>query len=95
MNNLHRELAPISSAAWEQIEDEAARTLRRYLGARRMVDLHGPGGFDLNAIGTGHLDKAQALAEGVETARRRVNPLIELRVPFQLSRAAIDDVARG
>ncbi len=95
MNNLHRELAPISSAAWDQIEDEAARTLRRYLGARKIVDLHGTGGFDLNAIGTGHLDKAEPVADGVETSRRRVNPLVELRVPFQLSRAAIDDVARG
>ncbi|WP_423767543.1 encapsulin [Escherichia coli] len=23
MNNLHRELAPVSDAAWEQIEEEA------------------------------------------------------------------------
>ena len=29
MNNLHRELAPISEAAWAQIEQEAARTLKR------------------------------------------------------------------
>ena len=27
MNNLHRELAPISDGAWEQIEEEVARTL--------------------------------------------------------------------
>ncbi|WP_139535792.1 encapsulin, partial [Escherichia coli] len=25
MNNLHRELAPVSDAAWEQIEEEATR----------------------------------------------------------------------
>ncbi|MGV9346062.1 encapsulin, partial [Streptomyces spiralis] len=25
-NNLHRDLAPITSAAWAQIEDEARRT---------------------------------------------------------------------
>ena len=31
MNNLHRELAPISDAAWAQIEEEASRTLKRYL----------------------------------------------------------------
>ena len=29
MNNLHRELAPISDEAWAQIEQEAARTARR------------------------------------------------------------------
>ena len=39
MNNLHRELAPISDAAWAQIEEEASRTLKRYLAARRVVDV--------------------------------------------------------
>ena len=34
MNNLHRELAPVSDAAWEQIEEEATRTLKRFLAAR-------------------------------------------------------------
>ena len=42
MNNLHRELAPVSDEAWQAIEDEAKRTLQRYLGARKVVDLHGP-----------------------------------------------------
>ncbi len=39
MNNLHRELAPISDAAWEQIEEETTRTLKRYLAGRRVVDV--------------------------------------------------------
>ena len=47
MNNLHRELAPISDAAWAQIEEEASRTLKRYLAGRRVVDVHGPGGTAL------------------------------------------------
>jgi uncharacterized linocin/CFP29 family protein len=42
MNNLHRELAPISDAAWAQIEEEASRTLKRYLAARRVVDVEAP-----------------------------------------------------
>jgi uncharacterized linocin/CFP29 family protein len=29
MNNLHRELAPVSSAAWSQIDAEVARTFKR------------------------------------------------------------------
>ncbi|WP_199258998.1 family 1 encapsulin nanocompartment shell protein [Paracoccus binzhouensis] len=95
MDNLHRALAPISDAAWAQIEDEATRTLGRYLAARRLVDLHGPEGLALSAVGTGHLRPAAAPAEGVECRQREVNPLIELRVPFELTRAAIDDVARG
>ncbi len=35
MNGLHRELAPISDSAWAQIEEEASRTLKRHLAARR------------------------------------------------------------
>ena len=42
MNNLHRELAPISDAAWDQIEEETARTYKRYLAGRRVVDVRGP-----------------------------------------------------
>ena len=95
MDNLYRELAPITNAAWAQIEDEASRTLRRYMGARHVVDLHAPEGFELSAVGTGHLHPAAALAEGVDCHKREVNPLVELRVPFKLTRAAIDDVARG
>ena len=41
MNNLHRELAPISDSAWAQIEEETSRTLKRYLAGRRVVDLKG------------------------------------------------------
>ena len=43
MNNLHRELAPISDAAWAQIEEETKRTLKRYLAGRRVVDVISPG----------------------------------------------------
>ena len=44
MNNLHRELAPISEAAWDQIEDEVARTFKRYVAGRRVVERKGTGG---------------------------------------------------
>jgi uncharacterized linocin/CFP29 family protein len=37
MNNLHRELAPISEAAWAQIEEEVTRTFKRHLAGRRQV----------------------------------------------------------
>lgn len=95
MNNLHRDLAPISSGAWSQIEDEGSRTLKRYLAARRVVDMKGPGGFELPAVGTGHLRQIAPLSDGVQAAQREVNALVELRVPFELKRQAIDDVERG
>jgi uncharacterized linocin/CFP29 family protein len=95
MNNLHRELAPISDAAWAQIEEEASRTLKRYLAARRVVDVEGPQGATLSAVGTGHLRKIEAPAEGILARQRIAKPVVELRVPFELDRQQIDDVERG
>ena len=95
MNNLHRELAPVSNQAWTQIEEEASRTLKRHPAARRVVDVLGPKSFELSAIGTGHLRQCEAPGEGIEAARREVKALVELRVPFELTRQAIDDVERG
>ena len=94
MNNLHRELAPISDAAWTQIEQETSRTLKRHLAGRRVVDLHGPAGASLSAVGTGHLLTISAPRDGVVATQREVKALVELRVPFELERQTIDDVAQ-
>jgi len=95
MNNLHRELAPISSAAWSQIEEEAVRTIKRHLAGRRVVDVQGPAGAALSAVGTGHIIDIEALQDGVLARQRQVKTLVELRVPFTVDRSAIDDVERG
>src|ERR1700736_5011204 len=95
MNNLHRELAPISDAAWSQIEEETSRTLKRYLAGRRVVDVQGPGGVALSAVGTGHLRNVEAPGEDILARQREVKALVELRAPFDLDRQQIDDVERG
>ena len=95
MNNLHRELAPISDAAWARLEEETTRTLKRYLAGRRVVDVEGPAGVGLSAVGTGHLKTIAAPGEGVLARQREVKPLVEFRVPFDLDRQQIDDVERG
>lgn len=95
MNNLHRELAPISEAAWADIEEEVSRTLKRYLAARRVVDVHGPGGVALSAVGTGHLRSIEAPGDSVMARQREIKALVELRAPFDLDRQQIDDVERG
>lgn len=95
MNNLHRELAPISEKAWAQIEEEASRTLKRHLAARRVVDVPAPKGLELSAVGTGHFRQIAAPADGIQAAQRDAKALVELRVPFELTREAIDDVDRG
>jgi uncharacterized linocin/CFP29 family protein len=95
MNNLHRELAPISEAAWADIEEEVTRTFKRYIAARRVVDLQGPAGTALSAVGTGHLRPIEALRQGIVARQREVKALVEMRFPFDLDRHAIDDVERG
>src|SRR5579864_5273714 len=95
MNNLHRELAPISDAAWAQIEEETTRTIKRYLAGRRVVDVHGPAGSAFAAVGTGHQSPIAAPGDGVAAQLREVKALVEMRVPFELSRQTVDDVERG
>jgi uncharacterized linocin/CFP29 family protein len=95
MNNLHRELAPVSESAWAQIEEETTRTLKRYLAGRRVADVVCADGRTLAAVSTGHLKSITAPAEGIIARQREAKPLVELRVPFELSRQAIDDVERG
>ena len=95
MNNLHRELAPISDAAWDQIEDETTRTIKRYLAGRRVVDVPTAGGVGLPAVATGHLLEIDPPTEGTRARLREVKALVELRVPFDLQRQDIDDVERG
>jgi uncharacterized linocin/CFP29 family protein len=95
MNNLHRELAPVSDQAWAQIEQEAARTFKRHLAGRRVVDVDGPAGLAFSAVGTGRVLGIDPPGEGVQARLRQVVPLVELRAPFSLKREEIDDVARG
>jgi uncharacterized linocin/CFP29 family protein len=95
MNNLHRELAPISDAAWSEIEEETTRTLKRYLAGRRVVDFPAPAGIALPGVATGHLRSISPPADGIVASQRELKPLVELRVPFELARQTIDDVERG
>src|ERR1700746_2829668 len=95
MNNLHREFAPVSDAAWAQIEEEASRTFKRYIAGRRVVDVEGPADAAFSAVGTGHLKPIAASKDGIVARQREVKTLVELRFPFELNRQAIDDVERG
>jgi len=95
MNNLHRDLAPISDSAWVQIEAETSRTLKRYLAGRRVVDVKGPAGAAFSAVGTGHLRAIAAPAKDIVARQREAKAVVEMRVPFELDRQMIDDVERG
>ena len=95
MNNLYRDLAPITEAAWAEIELEATRTFKRHIAGRRVVDVSEPGGPVTAAISTGHLLDVAPPGDGVVAHLRAAKPLVRLRVPFAVTREAIDDVERG
>ncbi|MBV9514541.1 MAG: encapsulin [Mycobacteriaceae bacterium] len=95
MNNLYRDLAPITEPAWAEIELEAARTFKRNIAGRRVVEVSDPGGPVTAAVSTGHLRDVAPPTDGVVAHLRESRPLVRLRVPFKLRRSEIDDVERG
>lgn len=96
MNHLLRGHAPITESAWAAIDAEAKDRLITNLAARKLVDFGGPRGWSHAATPLGRsVALGTAPGDGVLARQRRVLPLIELRVPFTLSRAELDDVERG
>jgi uncharacterized linocin/CFP29 family protein len=95
-NHLLRSHAPIPEAAWGAIDQEATSRLKTYLAGRRLVDFDGPHGWDFSGVNLGRAGAVtQDAAPGVEMASRRLLPLVELRVPFSVSRRELADVERG
>lgn len=95
MNALLRGLAPVSDEAWAEIEDEAKRTLKLFLAARKLVDFKGPLGWEKSAIDLGRAEPIASAPEGVQARLLRSQPLVELRVPFELSRDELESISRG
>ena len=106
MDHLFRDLAPVSSAGWNKIETEVKQTLTTMLSGRKLVDFKGPLGWKAACVGTGGSDAVisptQNRVEGVsvegvsvEARIRRVLPMVELRVPFELSRCQLAEFDRG
>ncbi|MGB0969693.1 MAG: family 1 encapsulin nanocompartment shell protein [Mycobacterium sp.] len=95
MNNLYRELAPITDVAWAEIGQEAARTFKRHIAGRRVVDVSEPSGPVTAAVSTGHLVDVAAPGSDVVAHLRDARPLVRLRVPFAVNRRDVDDVERG
>ena len=97
MNHLFHKRAPITPAGWTEIEKEAKRTLRALLAARRVVDFHGPLGWGASDVELGRADPIDSPpnAKSVQARLRRIQPLVELRIPFDVSRAELDAIDRG
>jgi uncharacterized linocin/CFP29 family protein len=95
MNHLLRDLAPISDAGWEVIENEAKPRLTTFLAARKLVDFSGPSGWQHSATNLGRSTSVEGPTEKVTARQRRVLPLVELRAEFSVSRAELEDAGRG
>ncbi len=96
MNHLYRELAPVSDGAWAQIEDEARQMLTSALAGRKLVDVGGPLGWETSSVSLGRAAAATArLVEGAGLKVRRLRPMAELRVPFEVARTELDAIPRG
>jgi uncharacterized linocin/CFP29 family protein len=87
-------LAPITETGWSAVDGEACSVFQTNLSARRFVDLVGPKGWDFSAVNLGRLDELRTDGD-VHWGLRQVSPLVEIRVPFVVSRWALDDLHRG
>jgi uncharacterized linocin/CFP29 family protein len=96
MEDLLRRHAPISSKAWELIDEQAKQALTPNLAARQLVDFNGPKGWRKSAVNLGRVKPIETpIVEGVHGALRQVQPLTELRSPFELSRQELETAERG
>lgn len=94
-NLLKRHLAPILPEAWKLIDAEAKRVLELQLGGRKVVDFRGPFGWTYAAVNTGRLALFADQNNDINLGLRRVQPLLEARVPIKLAIMELDTVARG
>jgi uncharacterized linocin/CFP29 family protein len=95
-DRLRRSLAPLSEAAWEEVDAAAAQVLKGQLSARKLVDFDGPHGPQFGAANLGRLAVSDSDGPGgVPWGRREVRPLIEVRIPFVVSQMELDNVDRG
>jgi uncharacterized linocin/CFP29 family protein len=96
MNYLLRDLAPIPKAAWDEIDDEARGVLKLTLAGRKLVDFSGPMGWETSAIDIGRTEALSAsIQDGVQQQLRKVQPMLELRAPFELQRSELEAIRRG
>ena len=98
ISHLRRHDAPFGGDVWKRIDDEAAEALGTYRSARKLVEVEGPHGWEKSSISLGRVRAARAESlntEGLELQQRRVQPLLELRVPFAVPRAELEAIERG
>ena len=94
MDILKKELAPLTSKVWEEIEERAAAIIRSRLSARKAIHVDGPKGWKYTAVPEGRLDLVDETGD-VKAGVFQVAPLCEARVRFTLNRWEMDNLNRG
>lgn len=95
MDLLKRSLAPLLPEAWDLVDAEAMRVLTLHLAGRKVVDFLGPHGLGYAAVNTGRIERLPIARADATIGLRKVQPLIEVRVPITLDLDELDSVARG
>ncbi len=95
MDILRRELAPISSSGWNEIDAMAKDTLVANLSGRKFVDIDGPHGIGHACVTLGRLSMPKKQDGDVGYGIHQVQPLVEARVDFSLQTWELDNIERG
>lgn len=95
MDILKRSFAPITKAAWDKIDSSARDSIISMLSARHILKVEGPKGIKYSGIQNGKLEVITDTKDGLKAGIRTVYPLVEVRIPFELSKWTLDNVERG
>jgi len=88
MDMLKKELAPLSTKVWQEIESRANEILRTRLAGRKAIRVVGPLGWNYTSVTEGRLDIVGDSGD-VKTGVYRSTPLTEARVRFSLNRQTV------
>jgi uncharacterized linocin/CFP29 family protein len=96
MDMLKRNLAPITDAAWAELDKEAGRFLPTRLSVRRFADVTGPHGLEHGGVSLGRLTfPPEPSTDGVMYGIHKVLPLIETKIFFHIKPQEFDNLNRG
>lgn len=93
MEFLKRELAPVTSKVWNEIDNRARIVLKNNLTARKFIKVSESKGRIYEGVPTGHLNIKEK--EGLYYGIYQILPLVETRINFTLDRWEIDNIDRG